>query len=99
MGHQEVPILSFTEPDISPVLDFGPETDARLERVAVLTGQPKNELARELVASGLYLIEYESSIMRDVEDIRTGRQVTYSLEEVEAELGLGFNRHSANSRD
>ncbi|NLS09884.1 ribbon-helix-helix protein, CopG family [Nesterenkonia sp. MY13] len=64
------------------------EVDERLERLAAETGRSKSFYLRELVTSGLDRLEYEYGIMRDVEDIRAGRQRTYSLDEVEAELGL-----------
>lgn len=64
------------------------EVDERLERLAAETGRSKSFYLRELVTSGLDRLEYEYGIMRDVEDIRAGRQRSYSLDEVEAELGL-----------
>ncbi|WP_022871946.1 type II toxin-antitoxin system RelB family antitoxin [Nesterenkonia alba] len=73
---------------MSTVLDFDPETDARLERIAARTGQSKSELARELVTSHVAELEEAAELREHVEAIRQGEVPTVSDEEVGRRLGL-----------
>lgn len=64
------------------------EVIARLDNLAKETGRPKAYYAREAILE--YLDDMEDLYLAEkrLEDIRAGRSMTYSLEEVEKEFGL-----------
>ena len=64
------------------------ELEARLAKVAEESGQPKSYFLRSLLAENIDRLEWELELDRKVADVRAGRRRTYSLEEVERELGL-----------
>lgn len=64
------------------------DLEARLARVAEGTGRSKSYYMRSLLEDNIERLEWELELERKVEDIRAGRRRTYSLEEVERELGL-----------
>lgn len=64
------------------------ELEARLAKVAQQSGQPKSYYLRSLLEENIERLEWEMALERKAADIRAGRRPTYSLEEVERELGL-----------
>lgn len=64
------------------------DLEDRLNRVAEESGQPKSYYLRSLLAENIDRLEWELELDRKVADIRAGRRRTYSLEEVERELGV-----------
>ena len=64
------------------------DLEERLARVAKEGGQSKSYYLRALLAENIERLEWELELDRKVADIRAGRRRTYSLEEVERELGL-----------
>lgn len=73
---------------MSTVVDFDPETDARLEALAAKTGTPKGELVRELAVSHLEELEEAAELRAEIEGIRRGEVATISDEELGRRLGL-----------
>lgn len=65
-----------------------PETEARLTELARRTGRTKTYYISELIEEGLPRLEWENHILNVSADVRSGREKTYSLEEVEKDLGL-----------
>lgn len=65
-----------------------PEIEQRLEALAKATGRTKSYYAREAILA--YLDDLEDLYLAEqrLEDVRAGRSRTYSLEEVERDLGL-----------
>lgn len=61
---------------------------ARLDNLAQKTGRSKTYYAREAILEHLDDMEDLYLAEKRLEDIRAGRSMVYSLEEVEAELGL-----------
>ena len=64
------------------------EIEQRLESLAKATGRSKAYYVREALVEHLGDLEDVYLAERRLEDIRAGRSRTYSLEEVERELGL-----------
>ncbi|GHD13809.1 type II toxin-antitoxin system RelB family antitoxin [Zhihengliuella salsuginis] len=64
------------------------ELEARLEHVAAGAGRPKSYYLRSLLEENIERLEWEQALAKKADDIRAGRRPTYSLEEVERELGL-----------
>ncbi|GAB6056931.1 type II toxin-antitoxin system RelB family antitoxin [Desulfonatronum parangueonense] len=62
---------------------------ARLDNLAKETGRSKAYYAREAILEHLDDMEDLYLAEKRLEDIRAGRSRSYSLEEVEKELGLG----------
>ena len=65
-----------------------PEIESRLEALAKATGRSKTFYAREAIIEYLEDIEDIYLAEKRLEDIRAGRSRTFTLEEVERELGL-----------
>jgi RHH-type rel operon transcriptional repressor/antitoxin RelB len=65
-----------------------PAVEARLERLAEATGRSKAYYLRELIEQGLEDLEDAYLGAAALERIRSGKEKTYSLDEVMAELGL-----------
>ena len=64
------------------------EVEERIDRLARLTGRTKSYYLRELILKGLDDLEDYYLAADVLEKIRKGEEPTYSLEEVERELGL-----------
>ena len=64
------------------------DIDDRLNRLAKATGRTKATLAREAIVEHLEDLEDLYLAERRLIDNRAGRSRTYTLEEVERELGL-----------
>lgn len=64
------------------------DVNDRLDRLAAETNRSKSFYLRELVTSGLDRLEWEYSVAKRAEDIRSGRRQTVPLEDVERDLGL-----------
>jgi len=64
------------------------EIESRLEALAKATGRTKTFYAREAILE--YIDDLEDIYLAEkrLEDLRAGRSRTYTLEEVERELGL-----------
>jgi RHH-type transcriptional regulator, rel operon repressor / antitoxin RelB len=67
---------------------LAPETEQRLDRLVALTGRSKAHYLRELIERGMDDLEDYYLGMEVLERIRKGEERTYSLLEVERELGL-----------
>jgi len=67
---------------------LSPETEKRINILATETGRSKAYYLRELIEGGLDELEDHYLTERVMERIRKGEEKTYSLDEVEAELGL-----------
>jgi len=67
---------------------LSPETEQRLGFLAAQTGRTKAYYLRELIEKGLDDLEDYYLAERITERVRKGEEKTYSLEEVERELGL-----------
>lgn len=65
-----------------------PEIEQRLDALAKATGRTKTFYVREAILEHLDEIEDAYLAERELEAIRAGRSCTYTLEEVERELGL-----------
>lgn len=61
---------------------------ARYDRLAKSTGRTKTYYMNEALADSIDRFEYEYGILKDIEDYRAGRLMTYSLAEVGEMLGL-----------
>ena len=64
------------------------DIEERLNRLAALTGRTKSYYLRELIMRGLDDLEDYYLAATVLERIRKGEEKTYSLNEVEQELGL-----------
>lgn len=64
------------------------ELDRRLERLARMTGRSKADYVREALDEYIGDLEDAAVAEERLKDIRTGRSRTYTLEEVERDLGL-----------
>ena len=67
---------------------LSPETEQRLGFLAAQTGRTKAYYLRALIEKGLDDLEDYYLAERITERVRKGEEKTYSLEEVERELGL-----------
>ena len=63
--------------------------EERLATLAEETGRTKSYHVREALEEYIQDMEDDCIAEKRLEDIRAGRSRTYTLEEVEAELGLG----------
>ena len=64
------------------------DIERRLGELAKATGRTKSHYAREAIIDMLEELEDVYIAEKRLEDIKSGRSRTYSLEEVKAELGL-----------
>lgn len=64
------------------------DLEQRYARLAKSTGRSKSFYFNEALEDSIDRLEYEYRILKDVEDIRAGRQETYSLDEVMEHCGL-----------
>lgn len=60
----------------------------RVEALAAATGRSQSDVVREALERELKNMEWELDIINLVADLRSGRESTASLEELEARLGL-----------
>lgn len=67
---------------------LNPATEARLEQLAAATGRSKAFYLRELIEGGINDLEDAYLGAAVLERIRSGKEKTYSLNDVVAELGL-----------
>lgn len=67
---------------------LAPETEQRIERLVTQTGRSKAYYLRELIERGMDDLEDYYLGMEVLERIRKGEERTYTLAEVESELGL-----------
>lgn len=65
-----------------------PATEQRLDRLAAQTGRTKAYYLRELVENGLEDLEDYYLAAATVERVRKGEEGTFTLAEVERDLGL-----------
>lgn len=64
------------------------DIEARIKRLAEETGRSQSFYINQMIESEIDRIEWEYSILRDVEAHRAGRLETVSHEEMKAEFGL-----------
>ena len=69
-------------------VQLDPAVEARLEKLAQLTGRSTADCLHELIVEGLDDLEDAYLGAAVMERIRTGEEKTYSLDDVAAELGL-----------
>jgi RHH-type rel operon transcriptional repressor/antitoxin RelB len=60
----------------------------RYEKLAKSTGRTKTFYMNEALADSIDRLEYEYGLLQQVEDYRTGKLETYSIEEVRQHCGL-----------
>ena len=65
------------------------ETGAKLERLAARTGRSKSYYLREAVETHIDQLVRDYELLETAQDVRAGRERTYSLAEVEDILDLG----------
>ncbi|MCR4526669.1 ribbon-helix-helix protein, CopG family [Kocuria rhizophila] len=65
------------------------ETGAKLERLAARTGRSKSYYLREAVETHIDQLVRDYEILDTAQNVRAGRERTYSLAEVEDILDLG----------
>ena len=65
------------------------ETGAKLERLAARTGRSKSYYLREAVETHIDQLVRDYEILDTAQNVRAGRECTYSLAEVEDILDLG----------
>lgn len=65
------------------------ETAAKLERLAARTGRSKSYYLREAVETHINHLVQEYEILETSQNVRSGRERTYTLAEVEKILDLG----------
>ena len=65
-----------------------PEDEARLDAVAKRTGRTKSHYVRDLIIEALEDLEDLADAEERIQAIRDGRSRTYTLDEVERQLGL-----------
>lgn len=65
------------------------ETAAKLERLAARTGRSKSYHLREAVETHINHLVQEYEILETSQNVRSGRERTYTLAEVEKILDLG----------
>jgi RHH-type rel operon transcriptional repressor/antitoxin RelB len=61
---------------------------ARYEKLAKSTGRTKTFYMNEALADSIDRLEYEYGLLQQVEDYRSGKLETYSIEEVRQHCGL-----------
>lgn len=61
----------------------------RYDNLAKATGRTRTYYLTEALQESIAQLEYEYGILKTVEDYRTGRLETYTLDEVRQHCGLG----------
>lgn len=69
-------------------LNLPADVESRLDRLAKATGRSKSFFAREAIEEHLDDLEDLYLAERRLSDLEAGKSRTYTLEEVERELGL-----------
>lgn len=69
-------------------LRLDPVIEQRYEALARQTHRTKSYYLREAVEQAIDRLEFEYRVQHVAEEVRAGRMRTYSLDEVEADLGL-----------
>ena len=64
------------------------ELNERYSRLARETGRPRSFYLNKALQEAIDRLEYEYGILKDIEDYRTGKLETYSVDEVRAHCGL-----------
>lgn len=64
------------------------ETGAKLERLAARTGRSKSYYLREAIETHIDQLVREYDILETAQNVRAGRERTYTLDELEAILDL-----------
>lgn len=64
------------------------DIEARIKRLAEDTGRSQSFYINQMIENEIDRIEWEYSILRDVEAHRAGRLETVSNDELKADLGL-----------
>ncbi len=64
------------------------DIEARIKRLAVQTGRPQSFYINQMIEREIDRVEWEYSILSDVEAHRAGQLETVSNDELKAELGL-----------
>ncbi|WP_251212364.1 type II toxin-antitoxin system RelB family antitoxin [Adlercreutzia murintestinalis] len=65
-----------------------PELEARYRKLAEDTGRSQAYYFRQALENEIDDLEWTYHILRTAEEVRSGKQKTYSLAEVREELGL-----------
>ena len=65
-----------------------PELEARYRELAENTGRTQTYYMKEALEEAIDRLEWEYSILKDVEDLKAGRLKTYTLEEAKAYCGV-----------
>lgn len=64
------------------------EITSQLNRIAIKTGRTKSFYLRKLIEEGIEKLAYEYEILQEVEDYKTGKTKTYTLEEMKKRYEL-----------
>ncbi|MDR8020414.1 type II toxin-antitoxin system RelB family antitoxin [Nesterenkonia aerolata] len=64
------------------------DLEDRIKKLATTTGRPQSFYINQMIEREIDRIEWEYSILKDVEDHRAGQLKTISHEAMKAELGL-----------
>lgn len=73
---------------IATSVKLSDETGAKLDRLAARTGRSKSFYLREAVERHIDELVREYEILETAQNVRSGRERTYSVDEVERILGL-----------
>lgn len=65
-----------------------PELAERYKRLAADTGRTQSYYIRQALENEIDELEWTYDILRTAEEVRSGKQRTYSVAEVRGELGL-----------
>lgn len=74
---------------VTASVNLSDEIGAKLERLAARTGRSKSYYLREAVETHIDQLVRDYEILETAQNVRAGRERTYSLAEVEDILGLG----------
>ncbi|CAL8895880.1 type II toxin-antitoxin system RelB family antitoxin [Kocuria varians] len=74
---------------VTASVNLSDEIGAKLERLAARTGRSKSYYLREAVETHIDQLVRDYEILETAQNVRTGRERTYSLAEVEDILDLG----------
>ena len=75
--------------NVATSVKLSDETGAKLERLAARTGRSKSYYLREAVETHIDQLVRDYEILDTAQNVRAGRERTYSLAEVEDILDLG----------
>lgn len=74
---------------VTASVNLSDEIGAKLERLAARTGRSKSYYLREAVETHIDQLVRDYEILQTAQNVRNGRERTYSLAEVEDILDLG----------